>query len=357
MSNATENQLVVVQKENALQLFTTEKGLDPILTGVRKLIDEFKPDVSTKKGRDAIASIAHSVAKSKTYLDGIGKELVDKLKEQPKLVDAERKRIRDTLDAWKDEVRKPLTEWEEKEERRVQYHKSMIQHIKDCANGFIGGQPQPFAILFRELEEKIVIDEKWEEFEAEAHREKDAALKSLRLSFEQHQIREAEQAELERLRKEAAEREQKEREERIAREAAENARRQAEQEAQRQREAAEKAERDRQLESERQQMQLKLQAEQAERQRIEAEQRAEWERQQSEIRAKQAAEAERLRIEQQQAAEKAEADRQAANKQHRASVNREILAALVGAGFSEDQAKMVITIAAKGAAGRLVIQY
>lgn len=356
MSNATENQLVVVQKENALQLFTTEKGLDPILMGVRKLIDEFKPDVSTKKGRDAIASIAHSVAKSKTYLDGIGKELVDKLKEQPKLVDAERKRIRDTLDAWKDEVRKPLTDWEEAEKARVDTHKANIATFHDLI--VLPNNCNSSAIKSMiESAKSIIVDQSFEEFEAEAHRAKEQCLLQLGQYLQSAVKYEAEQAELERLRKEAAEREQKEREERIAREAAENARRQAELEAQRQREAAEKAERDRKLESERQQMQLKLQAEQAERQRIEAEQRAEWERQQSEIRAKQAAEAERIRIEQQQAAEKAEADRQAANKQHRASVNREILTALVEAGFTEEQGKLVITMAAKGAAGRLVIQY
>ena len=350
-----ETQLVVVQKENALQLFTTEKGLDPILQGVRTLIDEFKPDVTTKKGRDAIASIAHSVAKSKTYLDGIGKELVDKLKEQPKLVDAERKRVRDTLDAWKDEVRKPLTDWEEAEKSRVDKIRSRIQQISD----FSVCEGMSAASIFAQLEnlESIKVDESFQEFESEAHREKQQSVSILKQKYDQQQAYEKQQAELEELRRQQAEREQKEREERLMREAADNARRQAEQEAQRQREAAEKAERDRQLENERQQMQLKLQAEQAERQRIEAEQRAEWERQQSEIRAKQAAEAERLRIEQQQAAEKAEADRKAADKQHRANVNREILVALVSNGLTEDQAKMVVTLAAKGQSGRLIVQY
>ena len=350
-----ENQLVVVQKENALQLFTTEKGLDPILQGVRTLIDEFQPDVTTKKGRDAIASIAHSVAKSKTYLDGIGKELVDKLKEQPKLVDAERKRIRDTLDAWKDEVRKPLTDWENAEKSRVDNIKQRIQNIID----FASCDGISAAGIFVQLQnlETVKVDESFQEFEAEAHRAKEQSAAILKQKHDQQSAYEKQQAELEDLRRQQAEREQKEREERLMREAADNARRQAEQEAQRQREAAEKAERDRQLESERQQMQLKLQAEQAERQRIEAEQRAEWERQQSEIRAKQAAEAERLRIEQQQAAEKAEADRKAADKQHRANVNREILAALVANGLTEEHAKMVVTLAAKGQAGRLVVQY
>lgn len=350
----SENQLVVVQKENALQLFTTENGLDPILSGVRTLIDEFKPDVSTKKGRDAIASIAHSVAKSKTYLDGIGKELVDKLKEQPKLVDAERKRIRDTLDAWKDEVRKPLTDWENAEESRKTSHLTNIAYFSDASQS--GVNSAEIAGALADVESRTLGDH-CEEYLSQYVSAKDLAISTLKQRYQQAVYFEAQQAELERLQKEAAEREQKEREERIAREAADNARRQAEQEAQRQRELAEKAERDRQLESERQQMQLKLQAEAAERQRLEAEQRAEWERQQSEIRAKQAAENERLRIEQQQAAERAEAERQAANKAHRASVNREILASLVGSGFTEEQAKMVITLAAKGQCGRLVINY
>jgi hypothetical protein len=349
-----ENQIAVVQKENALQLFTTEKGLDPILQGVRTLIDEFQPDVTTKKGRDAIRSIANSVAKSKTYLDSIGKELVDKLKEQPKLVDAERKRVRETLDEWKDEVRKPLTEWEDAEKARESAHISNIQSFVDLSQS--GSTSAEIAGALAEIEGRMLGDH-CEEYLSKYVSAKDSAIAQLKQRYSSAVEFEAQQAELERLRKEAAEREQKEREERLMREAADNARRQAEQEAQRQREAAEKLERDRQLESERQQMQLKLQAEQADRQRVEAEQRAEWERQQSEIRAKQAAEAERLRIERQQAAEKAEADRQAANKEHRAAVNREILAALVGAGFTEEQAKIVVKMAAKNAAGRLVIQY
>lgn len=349
-----ENQLVVVHKENALQLFTTEKGLDPILQGVRTLIDEFKPDVSTKKGRDAIASIAHSVAKSKTYLDGIGKELVDKLKEQPKLVDAERKRIRDTLDAWKDEVRKPLTDWEDAEKARIDQHKASIDWFSECQQ-FVAGSGSLSALL-AEVESKQLGDH-CEEFLSQYVAAKDSAISTIKQSLEAALLAEAQQAELDRLRKEAAEREQKEREERLMREAAENARREAEQKAQRERDEAARIEREKQLESERREMQLKLQAEQAERQRIEAEQRAEYERQQSEFRTKQAAEAERLRIEQQQAAERAEAEKQAANKAHRATVNREILAALTLAGFTEDQAKLIVTLAAKGQAGRLIIQY
>ncbi len=113
---STETQLAIVPpKETALQVFQQANGLDPYLQQIRAEIDSFVPDVSTKKGRDAIASIAHKVARSKTALDNVGKELVAELKEIPKKIDAERKRMRDTLDAWKDEVRAPLNEWEQAE--------------------------------------------------------------------------------------------------------------------------------------------------------------------------------------------------------------------------------------------------
>ena len=67
--------------ETALQVFSAAAGLDPYLAKIKEELDAFVPDVTTKKGRDAIASIAHKVARSKTALDNIGKELVAELKE------------------------------------------------------------------------------------------------------------------------------------------------------------------------------------------------------------------------------------------------------------------------------------
>src|SRR3546814_15082196 len=68
---------VSIPKENALEVFTTVGAIDKYLDMVRAEIDGFSGDVQTKKGRDAIASIAYKVAKSKTYLDGVGKELTE----------------------------------------------------------------------------------------------------------------------------------------------------------------------------------------------------------------------------------------------------------------------------------------
>ena len=132
MSETTELALLP-SKESALQVFSTPKGLEPYLAKIKEELDAFVPDVGTKKGRDAIASMAYRVAKSKTALDNIGKELVADLKDVPKKIDAERKWMRDLLDVWKDEVRKPLTEWEEVEAAREAKHKLGIELLAQAS--------------------------------------------------------------------------------------------------------------------------------------------------------------------------------------------------------------------------------
>lgn len=89
-----------------------------------------------------------------------------------------------------------------KEERRVDYHKRMIQHIVDCGNGVIGGKPQSFGILFFELENKIVIDDSFEEFKDQAESAKKAALESLR-SMQEKQIKASEELEQRRIKDKA----------------------------------------------------------------------------------------------------------------------------------------------------------
>lgn len=109
---AEGNELIVIEKINALELFTGDK-VDPLLEEITKKAKDFTPDVSTDPGRREIASFAYSVALTKTTLDNMGKDLVSDWKNKAKKVDSVRKHIRDYLDNLKDDVRKPLTEFEE----------------------------------------------------------------------------------------------------------------------------------------------------------------------------------------------------------------------------------------------------
>ncbi len=87
--------------KGALAVFTTPGAIDPILADIRKRIDAFVGDVTTKRGREEIASFAYKLARSKTFIDDAGKTLVAEMKEIPKKIDASRKHVRDTLDLWR----------------------------------------------------------------------------------------------------------------------------------------------------------------------------------------------------------------------------------------------------------------
>ncbi|MDX4957872.1 coiled-coil domain-containing protein [Delftia acidovorans] len=343
-------------KETALQVFSADNGLDPYLAKIKEELDAFVPDVSTKKGRDAIASIAYKVAKGKTALDNIGKELVAELKDVPKKIDAERKRMRDLLDLWKDEVRAPLTAWEEAEEARKQEHQNCIGRIQFFGQGFEGVDAETLKKRLAELE-SIVIGEHLEEYEAEAHRAKAKALEGLSAALEAREKYEAEQAELARLRTEAAAREQKEREERIAREAADRAQREAEARAQAEREAVIQREAEAKAAADKRELELKLSAERAEREKAEAVQREQQAKADAERRAAEAVAAEQRRVAQQQAAEAAEAKRREADKAHKTAITRAALAAFVAGGMTEECAKQAITLIAKKAIPAVSITY
>lgn len=376
---------VVPPQDTALAVYSAEKGLEPWLQQIRSKIDGFTPDISTRKGREAIASMAYAVARSKTALDDVGKKLVADLKEVPKKIDAERKRVRDTLDSWQEEVRRPLNEWQTAEDARVDVHNSAIERIKDLAVDLDGLTAEDLAGRVAQLE-AVALGGSWEEFEAEAARAKDSNLTKLRSALATRQQYEAEQVELIRLREEQAARDKRDHEDRIAREAAERATREAEEKAQREREAEGQRIRDEQAVAEKRENDLKLQAaeadrraEQARREQIEAEQRAAQQKVDDEERHRQAiakAESDRIAAEQRAereakesrerearaaeesrlrevARQKAAADEilrqerlREADVEHRRSINLAALEAFVAGGMTEECAKQAIKLIA-----------
>ncbi|UST65959.1 hypothetical protein NF673_09470 [Pseudomonas moraviensis] len=374
--------------ETALAVYSKPNGLDPWLDQVRAKVDEFKkvlPDLKTRKGRDAYASMAHSIAKSKTALEAVGKEISAKQKEIPKLIDAERKRVWDTLEAWQKEVRKPLDDWQAAEDARVDKHNDAIQQIKDLVIFDQSPTAGHVANIIADLE-LLEIGDSWEEFLAEAAQVKDQTLIKLRTLHAERARYEAEQAELLRLRAEAEAQAQRDRDAQIAREAEERARREAEQRAQAERDAAarreqelldqaaaarrasEQAARDAAAQAERQRLQLEMQAEQArltaeqaEANRIAAEQRAEQERQAAAKRAEQAAEQARADERRRADAAAAEIVRQQqareADLEHKKQINRAALEAFIEGGMTEECAKQAITLIAQRKIPAISISY
>lgn len=273
------------------------KGAEIVLKVIRQRIDEFVPEVTTAAGRKEIASFAHKVAQCKTLLDGVGKDLVSEAKQKVKEVDAERKKIRDTLDEWKADVRKPLTEWEEREANRKAALEAKVTAI-DALWQFPANAQIPSETLEENLgkaQSLVINEELYEDFYRPATDAKQRTIMTLEQMLADAKKREAEQAELERLRKEAAERAKRDEEERLRKEGEERARREAEAKAEQER-------KDREAEQRRQQEAL----ERAEREKAEAEQRTKDAEEKAKREAAEAAE--RRARQEQEAREKRERD-------------------------------------------------
>lgn len=348
MSQTTE--LVLAEETTALQVFSTEGGLSPIIKEAHEFVAVFEHDLSTAAGRKRTASLAAKVAKLKVRLDGMGKDLVSDWKDQAKKVDQSRKSMRDSLDELKIDARKPLTDWEDDQER------IKTEKLEQLAAERLAAE------IETAHEMALLIDENINRGAAEAA------------------------AEIERLLQEEKDehaREQAEREERLKHEAAENARIEAEQKAQidrnrieqerldalrREQEArnrADQAGKDRIAAEERAKQQkqerikseahARIQAEQAETNRKKAEEQAEINRKESEERARQQ-EIQRQQDELDRI--QAEKDRRNADRANVSAVLKAIKEALmVHADLDEDQARSAVMAMRNGHLPSVTINY
>jgi len=223
------SELVKHQKEDILN-FYINGGIDQILSEIKNLAVIKNPSLDTAKSRQEFASLAAKVSKSKVYLDNIGKDLVADWKEKSKAVDGERKKARDFLDNLRDEVRKPLTNWENIEKDRISKIRAMLMKIDEFGSTFNKSLDQ-LSEQSKQLRE-LFTGFDFEEFENESIQKHQVATDNLNIAAMQLRQRIEQEKELEKLR---AENERLERE-RAIREGAEQARKQAIAEA----EAAEK---------------------------------------------------------------------------------------------------------------------
>ena len=111
---------VLEQNSNAIvEAYKTEGGAQSLFDRIAEQARSVVPDLSTDKGRKAIASMARKVASSKTAFDAHGKELKEQYTAITSKIDADRKLFRDQCDALRDEIRKPLTDWENADKQRI----------------------------------------------------------------------------------------------------------------------------------------------------------------------------------------------------------------------------------------------
>lgn len=373
---SAEQKLIAIEEiseANAPAIYVAG-GLKQFIDLVKAEVEGEVPDLTTRKGRERIASLAAKVSKSKTAVEKPGRDYLRRLKEMPKVVEAELREFVTTMDALRDETRRPLTEWEAAEDARIDRHNDRLNWLKTLADDL--GELSSLHIkgLIAEAE-GMQLGDHWEEFEAEAANTKDKVLTNLRAALQKREQFEAEQAELARLRREAEERAEQDRI-RLAQEAAVEAERQrVAQQQQAEREAAARREQElidqaaaQEREAENQRLQLKLQAEQAERAAAQAEvdrqaalRQAEEERQAAARRAEAAAEQARQEERRRADAAAAEILRQQEARErdqaHKAKVMGEAKTALMSLNITDELARAIVLKIARREVPNITINF
>lgn len=341
-----DQDLIVIQPESRLDVFTKPGGIEPLIKIVRDQVENFVGDVTTEEGRTEMKRLARRIGQSKTYLEKVGKDLADEQKKIPKLIDAARGKAWDALEALQKKVRQPVTDWEDAEKARIQKHADAIESINRQTVYSEADTAEALRLFLANVERVEVNAEVCGEFVDEYRRAKDAALEKLAVAIMRRDIYESEQAELAALRAAKAVQEAKDRDALIAAEAASKA-------------LAEQA-----AAFGRQQMEAKMAAEaiaEAAKQReIEFVQReADFARQAAEAERRAAETAANLIREQDaaKAREAAEVERREADRAHCGKVNAAAVKAFVAGGLSDDVAKLVVKLIVKSLIPAVSISY
>lgn len=314
--------LITLEDIDAPMLFGEGK-LDIVLEYIREQVGDVVSDVSTAKGRTEIKSNAYKIARSKTILDDAGKAYAAELKAKVKGIDGNRRTLRESLDQMRDEIRKPVDDWEAKEKERTDEISSNINQLVFA--GQSEGTSHALGKILATVKDTEITEADFGDRQGDAAIQKDIAVSNLERAIEVAKKTEDDAKELTRLRQQTAEQEAQQR----LRDAEDAARKEAEEVAQARVDQAEKEASD----------------------ALEAAERAKEEAAEAIETARKETEAKELRI-------KEEADARAADVEHRRKVNKAAVDALVEWGsMFEGQARDVVTLIAAGRIPNVTINY
>lgn len=97
---------------------------------IKSEIAAFVPDLTTATGRKAIGSLAFKISRTKTAIDDAGGEMAEALRTQVSALTKTRNTIKSELDKLRDLARKPLTDWEEADAKRVEDCNKVMADLK-----------------------------------------------------------------------------------------------------------------------------------------------------------------------------------------------------------------------------------
>lgn len=207
----TDYSVLVVEKKDLQAFFLDHEKLDALYGHVEKMARALVADPLTKEGASQIKSCARQIASVKKRIDDIGKDVVAELKKLPGQIDANRKNLRERLEALQDDIRRPVTEIENREDE--------IDGIKGIHLRLANASSEEIAKELESVKKIPLTEEKWHESLEKAKAAIAGETKALELLKATAEKREKDAAELDKLRKNQEEADRIIRENRIKEEA------------------------------------------------------------------------------------------------------------------------------------------
>lgn len=334
--------IIAIVEETPQIVLLDSKKFNEFYEKIKAETDTLVPDITTKKGRDEIRSMASRVVTTKTSIEKARLQLTKQWRDQTASVNAAGKEIEQSLADLAAEVRAPLTAWEDEQKEIERQCKETMDFLRSAAIVTIGDTVESV----RERGSKVFMTDLDEDVYGalfdDAQTLKGIAMVALKEALARLEKEEADRAELSRLQALEEQRKANEEAARVAeaeeRAREEKARRDAEEEEQRKRdiaeaseraakEAAEKAKREAEADAKRKIDEANAEAERVKRQADE---------EVAQIKAREAArEAEAQRV-------KAEEEKRAADQEHRTKVKTDAKLAIMSCGADEDTARKIV---------------
>lgn len=318
---------IVTKCADPEQLFLDKQNFVPMLQQVKLIARGLVADPNTKEGASQRKALSLKIGRLKTAIEDEGKKVAAALKAKPKIIDATRKEVKDTLEMLQDELLKPLKE--------IEARQNEIIEISNLPASAVGCDSYGIQDVINVLECKVKDEAYWKESYADAMVAVTEARRQLNAMLDSALKQEEQQREYERLK-------------------------------------AEEEKRNRQLAEEA--AQAKAEAEEAKRKAEEAK------------RAQEKAEADAMAAAESEARAKADAERAKANatinvigdaqkaikdaektksemlfpedqQQYKRTCNREALEDIKACGIDDEKAKAIITAIVKGKVRHIVMIY
>lgn len=197
---------IVKKNENTdiEQIFLHDENFIPMLEQVKKIARGLVADVHTKEGIAARKSLNRKLAGLKNAIEDEGKKVAAALKAKPKIVDATRKRVKDTLEMLQEEVMAPI--------KAIEARQQEIEEIRCIPGSATGLASDGIKAYIGMLEEHVHDEDYWDESYSAAFDAINDARRQLNDMLAAAEKSEQERRELEELRAKQAEYERAEKE-------------------------------------------------------------------------------------------------------------------------------------------------